>query len=440
MSRFRIPGGIGYQGHYPLGSIQDGTSVRTNSNAPSSFQYTVANLWDDLTYEAKAKIASAGVDINRLMAVAKAVRRAQPKVAPMLVAELGVRVEELLAGVIPGLLIMLCCVVSTTALGAAAGGALGFLLGGVGAAPGAVLGGTIGFEAGIALLTWLGLAFLVAHVAKDLGTAITKAIDGIKTAWNAGNRNGAALDLRIDFAATQLASAVVHLFLSIVNALIAYITKGAATSSANNVKAAVSEAALAEAIAKINKSKILGKTVGAWFKKNYQAIIDHRSRKTARPSDSPKPPEQTMTPSQVKKLREEAGSQKPPKTNGVVARYGPMNEGPLPKKYADTFRSSTYSEVVTQKPTTLYRTYGGSAGKLGGYWTPTKPSGPVQSIIDSALDPKWGNIATEVVKIEVPTGTRYFEGIAAPQGGLVGGGPQVLFPPGFKVDPNWIKK
>jgi Na+/H+-translocating membrane pyrophosphatase len=38
----------------------------------------------------------------------------------MLVAELGVRVEELVAGVILGLLIMFCCVVSTTALGAAA--------------------------------------------------------------------------------------------------------------------------------------------------------------------------------------------------------------------------------------------------------------------------------------------------------------------------------
>jgi hypothetical protein len=307
MSRFRIPGGIGYQGHYPLGSIEDGTLVRTNSNAPSSFQTSVANAWDDLGYEAKAKIASAGVDVNRLMSVVKAVNRSRAKVVPMLVAELGVRVEELVAGVIPGLLIMLCCVVSTTALGAAAGGALGSFLGGVGAAPGAVLGGTLGFEAGIALLTWLGLAFLVSHVAKDLGIAIDKAIAGLQTAWDAGKQSGAAGDLRIDFAATQLASAVVHLFLSIVNALIAYITKGAATSSVNNVKVAVSEAALAEAIVKINKSKILGKTVGVWFQKNYQAIIEFRSRKTARPSDSPRPLEPAMTPSQIKKIKEESG-------------------------------------------------------------------------------------------------------------------------------------
>jgi hypothetical protein len=42
--------------------------------------------------------------------------------------------------------------------------------------------------------------------------------------------------------------------------------------------------------------------------------------------------------------------------------------------------------------------------------------------------------ATSVVKIEVPIGTKYFEGVAAPQGGLVGGGSQVLFPKDFKID------
>jgi hypothetical protein len=125
-------------------------------------------------------------------------------------------------------------------------------------------------------------------------------------------------------------------------------------------------------------------------------------------------------------------------TSKVIAEYGPMNQGPLPKAIADTFRSGTYSEVVTQQPTTLYRVYGGTAQELGGYWTTTKPAGPVQSIIDSALNPQWGNTAT-MVKIEVPIGTKYFEGVAAPQGGLVGGGNQVLFPKDFKVDTSWIK-
>ena len=125
--------------------------------------------------------------------------------------------------------------------------------------------------------------------------------------------------------------------------------------------------------------------------------------------------------------------------SGAVAKYGPLNPGPLTTDFANTFRSGTYTEVVTQQPTTLYRVYGGSAGELGSYWTTTPPAGSVQSIIDSALNPQWSNTATNVVRIEVPSGTNFYQGIAAPQGGLVGGGNQVLFPPGFRVDPAWIK-
>jgi filamentous hemagglutinin len=124
----------------------------------------------------------------------------------------------------------------------------------------------------------------------------------------------------------------------------------------------------------------------------------------------------------------------------VVARYGPMNKGPLLADTANTFRSATYSEVITQQTTTLYRVYGGTAGELGGYWTRSPPSGPVQSIIDSALIPQWGNSATSVVKIEVPAGTKFYEGVAAAQDGLVGGGSQVLFPKDFKINSSWIKK
>lgn len=124
----------------------------------------------------------------------------------------------------------------------------------------------------------------------------------------------------------------------------------------------------------------------------------------------------------------------------VVAKYGPLNPGPLTIDLANTFRSGTYAEVITQKPTVLYRVYGGSAGELGAYWTATQPVGPVQSIIDSALHPQWGNTAINIVKIEVPRGVTYFQGAAASQGGLVGGGNQVLFPLGFKIDPSWIKR
>ncbi len=125
--------------------------------------------------------------------------------------------------------------------------------------------------------------------------------------------------------------------------------------------------------------------------------------------------------------------------NTVVATYSPLNPGPLSAEIANTFRSGTYAEMVAQQPTTLYRVYGGTANQMGGYWTQVPSAGPVQSIIDSALLPQWGNTATNVVKIEIPAGTRYFTGAAAPQGGLVGGGNQVVFPPGVRVDSSWIK-
>ena len=121
----------------------------------------------------------------------------------------------------------------------------------------------------------------------------------------------------------------------------------------------------------------------------------------------------------------------------VVAQYGPLNSGPLPADAANTFRSGTYAEIMTQQPTVLYRVFGGEANEMGRFWTTKSPTGPVQSIIDSALNPVWGNSAINVVKIEVPPGVKFYQGAAAAQGGLVGGGNQVVFPPGYKIDPSW---
>jgi RHS repeat-associated protein len=118
-----------------------------------------------------------------------------------------------------------------------------------------------------------------------------------------------------------------------------------------------------------------------------------------------------------------------------ITYNGITGPGPLGSKVASTFRSGTYTELISSEATTLYRVWGGKAGELGPYWTRTPPSGPVQSVLDSALNPAWGNTATSVTRIQVPSGVRIYEGVAAPQGGLVGGGSQVFIP---KVDPAWI--
>ncbi|WP_434148016.1 RHS repeat-associated core domain-containing protein [Methylocaldum gracile subsp. desertum] len=121
---------------------------------------------------------------------------------------------------------------------------------------------------------------------------------------------------------------------------------------------------------------------------------------------------------------------------GSVPKYSPINPGPLADDVANTFRSSTYTERTLSSDTTLYRVISDNGNSTGSYWTSVKPQGPLQSVIDSALDQNWGNTATRVVTSKVPEGTTIYEGAAAAQRGLVGGGNQIYIP---KVNPNWIQ-
>jgi filamentous hemagglutinin len=112
--------------------------------------------------------------------------------------------------------------------------------------------------------------------------------------------------------------------------------------------------------------------------------------------------------------------------------YGPGDRGPLPDKVARTFTGATYKETVTTRTTTLYRVYGGTAEKFGGYWSLTLPTSSAEAISDSALDPFWGNTAERWVSIDVPPDTTLYEGTAERQGSLPGGGSQVI----IEVGPN----
>lgn len=124
-----------------------------------------------------------------------------------------------------------------------------------------------------------------------------------------------------------------------------------------------------------------------------------------------------------------------PDVAGAAVRFGPVNPGPLPDVVANTFRSGSYTQSTLSEATTFYRAYGGTAPKVGSFWTRTEPSGPLQATIDLALNPAWGNTATEVAAIQVPTGTTIFEGAAAAQGGLVGGGSQIYLQ---TVPASWV--
>lgn len=122
----------------------------------------------------------------------------------------------------------------------------------------------------------------------------------------------------------------------------------------------------------------------------------------------------------------------------METKWTPLNgPGPLDPKTASTFRTGTYTEKVLQEDVVLYRAYGGKAGELGKFWTRERPAGPYQAAIDSAIEPKWGNTLEKTSVIRVPKGTKIYEGVAAPQGGLVGGGNQIVIE---SVDPSWRVK
>lgn len=122
---------------------------------------------------------------------------------------------------------------------------------------------------------------------------------------------------------------------------------------------------------------------------------------------------------------------------GSENSYNPANPGPLNQKTAETFTGGSYKEIVLTENTTFYRVHGGRAEKIGSYMSRTPQKGGLQSKMDLALKPEWGNTAAEVTTVMVPKGTVIYEGTAAPQGNFLGGGNQVYIPR-TELDPIWF--
>ena len=116
---------------------------------------------------------------------------------------------------------------------------------------------------------------------------------------------------------------------------------------------------------------------------------------------------------------------------------------------ADGLAQNSYYEdikTVLTEDTIMYRVSGGTAGKVGSYLSRTSQGGGLQTQLDLALNPAWGNTTENVTRVVVPKGTSIYEGFAAPQniydsfnnviGTLPGGGNQVYIP---KVDARWFR-
>lgn len=127
-------------------------------------------------------------------------------------------------------------------------------------------------------------------------------------------------------------------------------------------------------------------------------------------------------------------------------KYSPINPGQLSDDVANTFMGATNSERVLMEDTVMYRVSGGTAGEVGSYLSLKPQGGGLQSQLDLALNPSWGNTAENITEVLAPKGTTIYEGIAAPQniydslgnviGTFPGGESQVYIP---EVDAGWFQ-
>lgn len=316
-------------GHTNPVNVNDGTSCRAatpqpgilsrtwstvsgwGSSAASSVAgagHSIASWYDSKKASLQRKYdwvkGEARLDYEGGLCIYLAYERANDLALDAILEETGYQLESLLAGLIPGLLQMIVVVGATTVLGATIGGIVGFFFGGAGAAPGAVIGGELGLDAGVAILSWLGLAFLAVEMAKGMGEMLTTLKNGILLAWNARKLSGAAQAKEVNHAGHEFARCVGILMRLILQAILAYILKKAAsgaTRAAANTElavraqgsAVVSEAIIADLVKSIRGSWF-GDGLANWVERNWRGLRDNpklQSRALTPPTGATAPSE-----------------------------------------------------------------------------------------------------------------------------------------------------
>lgn len=313
MARYHIPGPLNAsRGNH---AIQDGTLQRTPGMLPGPIggaHASHASAWDPRIYIARAEAVRDAVRIG--------IRRAPDAILE----ETGHAIGDLVRDLIPGLLMTMAvegiCAVVGGAAGGLVGAAVGALAGGVGAAPGAVAGAATGVELGMslgaALLTWLGLGFLLVSVGEGLLELTTRVYHATMKAWDACDSGNPVIE--VDLAGEALARAVGKLFQLILTAIVARLTmrvETAANAAASTVKKDV--------LAELANSK-LGKGFAKWVADNEQALLRNpKLQGKPRPKASEKPVDKAQTPSQVKKQAGKDGGEGGDKPPGKGRRQEP---------------------------------------------------------------------------------------------------------------------
>lgn len=220
---------------------------------------------------------------ERALCVWRAYRRAIDLAPSAVESETGYELIRLLKGLLPGLLNVFEVIGVTTVVGSGAGAVIGFFFGGAGAAPGAVVGGELGFDIGMAALSWLGLGFLaesIVHGFAELTDCVSK---GTTEAWHAPDKWAIGRDCAIGHAASQLARAVGIFVRILLQGIVAYLLKNAALASTQRIfsTASAARAIGSEAVAqdvigglvKQLRSSKLGDGFADWVEKNHQDLL-----------------------------------------------------------------------------------------------------------------------------------------------------------------------
>ena len=196
--------------------------------------------------------------------------------------------DDLIRALLPGLLTMIAILGITTVVGGAIGAAVGALVGaGVGAAPGAAAGVELGLSIGGAILTWMGLGFLLVAIGEGLGELSARVIGATSRAWNAVDSRDRSAE--VHRAGLEFADAVALLFKIILMAIVARLTF-------NQGKAASKET-----FELLRKSR-LGEQFAEWVMKNQEALIRNpKLQPKPKGTQSEAPVQGAQSPSQVKK-------------------------------------------------------------------------------------------------------------------------------------------
>ncbi|MEG0564354.1 hypothetical protein [Anaerorhabdus sp.] len=121
-----------------------------------------------------------------------------------------------------------------------------------------------------------------------------------------------------------------------------------------------------------------------------------------------------------------------------------INKKDLPESLGITFTDAEYRTVITNEEVKVYRTFGGRADAVGGFATTYPSNSRIESKIDLALLPEWGNTRAYEAEISIPIGQELTIGkvalkkIKGTGTVLQGGADQILLPKDWP--PEWITR